>query len=240
LSPVSDTASINDILSWVDIGPGSIWNPSRGPSYEFYLESLTCRPLYCSSTCDALAISFHFTASELRNCANSAGVMVAGSTPTEASLRARRAREDRPNPEVSRPRRRWRLSAFKFSGGATARFSRTNRHMAGSFMEIGRLADRYLGSGRCWSRGFTVLSLYGALSRPWSPFASLPPDVDVPLPLGLSRLLPVVVSELDWPSLKQGHLEQPHDRSVRRFVLTPRHQRSMGTAVAADPGWRLR
>src|ERR1700730_13825879 len=31
-SPVSASASINLILSAVPIGPGSIWNPSRGPS----------------------------------------------------------------------------------------------------------------------------------------------------------------------------------------------------------------
>ena len=36
--------------------------------------------------------------------------------------------------------------------------------------------------------------LSGILSRPWSPFASLPPDVDVPLPLRLGLFaLPVVV-----------------------------------------------
>jgi hypothetical protein len=27
--------------------------------------------------------------------------------------------------------------------------------------------------------------VFGALSRPWSPLSSRPPDVDVPLPLGL-------------------------------------------------------
>lgn len=31
--------------------------------------------------------------------------------------------------------------------------------------------------------GFTAVSLCGILSLPWSPFASLPPEVDVPLPL---------------------------------------------------------
>jgi hypothetical protein len=32
--------------------------------------------------------------------------------------------------------------------------------------------------------GFTDISLSGILSRPWSRFSSLPPEVDVPLPLG--------------------------------------------------------
>jgi hypothetical protein len=40
--------------------------------------------------------------------------------------------------------------------------------------------------------GFTFMLLSGILSRPWSPFASLPPDVDVPLPL-LLGLIPVVL-----------------------------------------------
>ena len=33
------------------------------------------------------------------------------------------------------------------------------------------------------------------VSRPASPLASLPPEVDVPLPLGFDRALPVVVSD---------------------------------------------
>ena len=35
----------------------------------------------------------------------------------------------------------------------------------------------------CFSTGITDLPLSGIASRPWSPLASLPPDVDVPLPL---------------------------------------------------------
>src|ERR1700760_4669666 len=35
----------------------------------------------------------------------------------------------------------------------------------------------------CWSSGITLLLLSGILSKPWSPLASLPPDVEVPLPL---------------------------------------------------------
>lgn len=38
---------------------------------------------------------------------------------------------------------------------------------------------------------FTAMLLSGILSRPWSPLASLPPDVEVPLPL-LLGLIPVV------------------------------------------------
>jgi hypothetical protein len=43
----------------------------------------------------------------------------------------------------------------------------------------------------CLSRGITDLSLLGIVSLPWSPLASLPPDVEVPLPL-LSGAMPVV------------------------------------------------
>jgi hypothetical protein len=46
-------------------------------------------------------------------------------------------------------------------------------------------APSYFLSG---SFGFTVLLLSGILSRPWSPLSSLPPDVEVPLPLGLEEL----------------------------------------------------
>jgi hypothetical protein len=55
----------------------------------------------------------------------------------------------------------------------------------------------------CWSSGLTLWLLSGILSLPWSPLASLPPDVDVPLPLGLAFIeLPTVgdvpgVAELD-------------------------------------------
>ena len=35
----------------------------------------------------------------------------------------------------------------------------------------------------CLLKGFTAKLLSGILSLPWSPFASLPPEVDVPLPL---------------------------------------------------------
>jgi hypothetical protein len=44
--------------------------------------------------------------------------------------------------------------------------------------------------------GRTVLSLSGILSRPWSPLASLPPDVDVPLPLGFGFIAFPVVGAL--------------------------------------------
>jgi hypothetical protein len=41
--------------------------------------------------------------------------------------------------------------------------------------------------------GLTPWLLSGILSRPWSPLASLPPEVDVPLPLRLGFIeLPVV------------------------------------------------
>lgn len=43
----------------------------------------------------------------------------------------------------------------------------------------------------CWLKGFTDLLLSGIVSLPWSPFASLPPEVEVPLPL-LSGAMPVV------------------------------------------------
>jgi hypothetical protein len=43
------------------------------------------------------------------------------------------------------------------------------------------------------SRGLTPWLLSGILSLPWSPLASLPPEVDVPLPLTLGFIeLPVV------------------------------------------------
>src|ERR1700755_2346132 len=43
--------------------------------------------------------------------------------------------------------------------------------------------------GLCWSgSGLTLRSESGILSRPASPLASLPPDVDVPLPLGFDRV----------------------------------------------------
>jgi hypothetical protein len=45
----------------------------------------------------------------------------------------------------------------------------------------------------CLSSGLTPWLLSGILSLPWSPLASLPPEVEVPLPLGLGRIeLPVV------------------------------------------------
>jgi hypothetical protein len=46
----------------------------------------------------------------------------------------------------------------------------------------------------CLSSGITDLLLLGIVSRPWSPLASLPPDVDVPLPL-LFGAIPVVSEE---------------------------------------------
>jgi hypothetical protein len=49
----------------------------------------------------------------------------------------------------------------------------------------------YILSGLLFGR--TALLLSGILSRPWSPLSSLPPDVEVPLPLGLDFIeLPVV------------------------------------------------
>lgn len=45
----------------------------------------------------------------------------------------------------------------------------------------------------CSFKGRTPWLLSGILSLPWSPLASLPPEVDVPLPLGLALVeLPVV------------------------------------------------
>jgi hypothetical protein len=46
----------------------------------------------------------------------------------------------------------------------------------------------------CRSSDITDLSLFGIASRPWSPLASLPPDVEVPLPL-LFGAIPVVSEE---------------------------------------------
>jgi len=53
---------------------------------------------------------------------------------------------------------------------------------------------RYILSGLfCLLRGRTPWLLSGILSLPWSPLASLPPEVDVPLPLELGFIeLPVV------------------------------------------------
>jgi hypothetical protein len=45
----------------------------------------------------------------------------------------------------------------------------------------------------CWSNGLTPWLLSGILSLPWSPLASLPPEVELPLPLRLGFIaLPVV------------------------------------------------
>jgi hypothetical protein len=46
----------------------------------------------------------------------------------------------------------------------------------------------------CRSSGMTDLLLFGIVSLPWSPLASLPPDVEVPLPL-LFGAMPVVSEE---------------------------------------------
>jgi hypothetical protein len=43
----------------------------------------------------------------------------------------------------------------------------------------------------CWSSGITDWLLSGMVSRPWSPLASRPPDVEVPLPLRFGAI-PVV------------------------------------------------
>jgi hypothetical protein len=49
----------------------------------------------------------------------------------------------------------------------------------------------YILSGLVFGR--TSLLLSGILSRPWSPLSSLPPDVEVPLPLGFDFIeLPLV------------------------------------------------
>ena len=50
--------------------------------------------------------------------------------------------------------------------------------------------------------GFTDLSLSGILSLPWSPLSSLPPDVEVPLPLLFGAIL--VVSGLAFWELAAG------------------------------------
>jgi hypothetical protein len=44
--------------------------------------------------------------------------------------------------------------------------------------------------------GRTALLLSGIRSRPWSPLSSLPPDVEVPLPLGFDCIELPVVGEL--------------------------------------------
>ena len=53
-----------------------------------------------------------------------------------------------------------------------------------------------LGGLRCRSSGITLLSLSGILSRPWSPLASLPPELDVSLPLRLGFMALPVVGEV--------------------------------------------
>jgi hypothetical protein len=53
--------------------------------------------------------------------------------------------------------------------------------------------------------GRTALLLSGILSRPWSPLSSLPPDVEVPLPLGFDFIeLPVVGAEPGVAELAAG------------------------------------
>jgi len=61
-------------------------------------------------------------------------------------------------------------------------------------MKLQQVSRPYILSGLfCLSSGLTPWLLSGILSRPWSPLASLPPEVDVPLPLGLGFIeLPVV------------------------------------------------
>jgi hypothetical protein len=59
-----------------------------------------------------------------------------------------------------------------------------------------RSAPPYFSGLFCFSSGITDLLLFGIVSRPWSPFASLPPDVDVPLPL-LLGVMPVVSEDLE-------------------------------------------
>jgi hypothetical protein len=56
------------------------------------------------------------------------------------------------------------------------------------------ISSCYILSGLfCWSNGLTPWLLSGILSLPWSPLASLPPEVEVPLPLRLGFIeLPVV------------------------------------------------
>jgi hypothetical protein len=56
------------------------------------------------------------------------------------------------------------------------------------------LTPRYFSGLCCRSSGMTDLLLFGIVSLPWSPLASLPPDVDVPLPL-LFGAIPVVSEE---------------------------------------------
>jgi hypothetical protein len=57
----------------------------------------------------------------------------------------------------------------------------------------------------CLSNGRTPWLLSGILSLPWSPLASLPPEVDVPLPLGLGFIeLPVVGEEPGVAELAAG------------------------------------
>ena len=53
---------------------------------------------------------------------------------------------------------------------------------------------RYFSGLCCRSSGITDLSLFGIVSLPWSPLASRPPDVEVPLPL-LFGAIPVVSEE---------------------------------------------
>jgi hypothetical protein len=66
------------------------------------------------------------------------------------------------------------------------------------------LSDRANGEGGpyfsglfCFSSGITDLLLFGIVSRPWSPLASLPPEVDVPLPLLFGAMPVVSVDPLD-------------------------------------------
>jgi hypothetical protein len=57
----------------------------------------------------------------------------------------------------------------------------------------------------CLLSGLTPGLLSGILSLPWSPLASLPPDVDVPLPLRLGLIeLPVVGDVLGVAELAAG------------------------------------
>lgn len=115
-------------------------------------------------------------------------------------------------------------------------------------------ASRFYFSGLfCFSTGITDLPLSGIASRPWSPLESLPPDVDVPLPL-LFGAMPVVSLALEaelaagrgvpgFPALLWAYAKEPDktkavakniEESFMRIPSEPRSRETIGVAECSE------
>jgi hypothetical protein len=85
----------------------------------------------------------------------------------------------------------------------------------------------------CWLNGITDLLLLGIVSRPWLLLASLPPEVDVPLPLLFGAIPVVSLDEFDELAAGRGVPGPPG--LLWAYASVP--ERANATAMASVVGF---